>query len=80
MLEVNVVGQLAIAQAVLPLLVSAQGCVINIGSVAERAPAAWEAMYSVSKAGMAMLSDCMRIEFAPLGVKVIHVCQFGAEV
>jgi len=46
---------------------------MNIGSVAERAPAPWEAMYSVSKAGVAMLSKCMRVEFAPLGVKVIHV-------
>jgi 1-acylglycerone phosphate reductase len=76
MFEVNVFGQMAITQAVLPMLVAAQGRVINIGSVAERAPAPWESGYSVTKAAMAMLSRCMRVEFAPLGVKVIHVRRF----
>ena len=33
--------------------------------------------YSVSKAAMAMLSRCMRVEFGPLGVTVIHVVTGG---
>ena len=71
--NLNVLSIMTITQAFLPLLLSSQGTVINIGSVVGVCPLYWQALYNASKAAVASLSDTMRLELAPLGVKVIHV-------
>lgn len=70
-LEVNVVGQLAVTQAVLPLLRSARGRIINISSVSGRVAAPLLGAYAASKFALEALSDALRSELRPWGM---HVC------
>ena len=70
-LEVNVIGQIAVTQAFLPLIRRAEGRVVNIGSVAGRAPSApLIGPYAASKMAMEALTDSLRTELAPWGIAV----------
>jgi NAD(P)-dependent dehydrogenase (short-subunit alcohol dehydrogenase family) len=69
-LEVNLVGPLAITQALLPLLSRAQGRVVNVTSAAGKAGVPLMAPYVAAKHGLEGLSDVMRLEFGLLGIKV----------
>jgi 1-acylglycerone phosphate reductase len=73
--ETNVVGIIIALQAFAPLLVAAKGggTIINIGSIAGVAPVPWQSVYNSSKAAANLLTDTMRLEMEPLGVKVILV-------
>ena len=71
--EVNVIGVLATVQAFAPLLISAKGTIVNIGSTAGLVPLPFRGVYTSSKAATNLLSDNLRLEMAPLGVKVICV-------
>jgi NAD(P)-dependent dehydrogenase (short-subunit alcohol dehydrogenase family) len=71
--EVNLFGQLAVTQALLPLLRKARGRVVNIGSVS-----GWSAMplvgpYCASKFALRALNDSLRLELRPWGIRVILV-------
>jgi len=77
MFDVNVFALIGTTQAFAPLLIAAQGTVINIGSVVGYAPVAWQGFYNASKAAVNMLSDNLRIEMAPFNVKVICVVTGG---
>ena len=68
--EVNVLAPLALTQAVLPLLRTAKGRVVNIGAATARTTVPFFGAISASKAALASLSDAMRMEFAPFGVQV----------
>lgn len=70
-LEVNVVGQLAVTQAVLPLLRSARGRIVNISSVSGRVAAPLLGAYAASKFALEALSDALRSELRPWRM---HVC------
>jgi NAD(P)-dependent dehydrogenase (short-subunit alcohol dehydrogenase family) len=69
-LEVNLVGPLAVTQAMLPLLRRAQGRVVNVTSVAGKAGVPLMAPYVAAKHGLEGLSDVMRLEFRQLGIQV----------
>ena len=70
-LEVNVIGQIAVTQAFLPLIRQAQGRIVNIGSVAGRAPSApLLGPYAASKMAMEALTDSLRAELKPWGILV----------
>jgi NAD(P)-dependent dehydrogenase (short-subunit alcohol dehydrogenase family) len=71
--EVNVVGLVALTQALLPLLSRARGTVVNIGAVSAYLTPPFYGPIAASKAALASLNDAMRLEFAPLGVKVFLV-------
>ncbi len=71
--DVNFFAVLAVTQAFMPLLVKSQGVVINNTSVVAVLAAPFQSIYNASKAAAAMLTNNMRIEFAPLGVKVIDL-------
>jgi 1-acylglycerone phosphate reductase len=73
MFNVNVFGLVAVTEAFSHMLVSSKGRVVNIGSVVAKSPVPWQGMYNATKAAVQSISDNMRIEMAPLGVKVIHV-------
>ena len=69
-LEVNLVGPLAVTQALLPLLRRAQGRVVNVTSAAGKAGVPLMAPYVAAKHGLEGLSDVMRLEFRLLGIQV----------
>ncbi|ALR13098.1 oxidoreductase [Mycobacteroides saopaulense] len=50
------------------------GHIVNIASAAAFTPTAVMAPYSVSKAGVKMLTECLRLELGPKGVGVSSVC------
>jgi short-subunit dehydrogenase len=79
MFDVNVFAVIAVTQAFSPLLIASKGTVINIGSLAGKFPVPWQAYYNASKAAVNLLSDNLRIELKPFGVKVINVVTGGVD-
>ncbi|KAB8239005.1 hypothetical protein ETB97_009814 [Aspergillus alliaceus] len=73
MFDVNVFAVVAVTQAFAPLLIASKGTIINIGSVLGKMPFPWQGFYNASKAAVAMLTDQMRIELSPWGVRAILV-------
>jgi NAD(P)-dependent dehydrogenase (short-subunit alcohol dehydrogenase family) len=71
--EVNVIGPVALIQALLPLLAKARGAVVNIGAVSAHLTPPFYGPIAASKAALASLNDAMRQEFAPLGIKVFLI-------
>ncbi len=69
--EINVVGQLAVTQAALPLLKAARGLILNVSSMGGRVAFPITGAYHASKFALEALSDSLRIELAPFGVKVV---------
>lgn len=69
-LEVNVVGQVAVTQAFLPLLRRAKGRIVNMGSISGRVAIPFLGPYSASKFALEALTDALRAELRPLGVQV----------
>ncbi|KAI2468849.1 oxidoreductase [Annulohypoxylon bovei var. microspora] len=82
MFEVNVFGAIATVQAFAPLLISAKGCVVNMTSIAALMPPPWMAcisfstnagFYAGSKSAFVTISECLRLELQPLGIRVVTV-------
>ena len=71
--EVNVIGPFSLTQALLPLLATARGTVVNIGAVSAHLTPPFYGPIAASKAALASLNDAMRQEFAPLGIKVVLI-------
>jgi NAD(P)-dependent dehydrogenase (short-subunit alcohol dehydrogenase family) len=69
-LEVNLVGPLAVTQALLPLLLRGRGRIVNVTSAAGKAGVPLMAPYVAAKHGLEGLSDVLRLELGPLGVQV----------
>jgi NAD(P)-dependent dehydrogenase (short-subunit alcohol dehydrogenase family) len=68
--EVNVIGALALVQAFLPQLPEHRGRIVFVGSIAGRLPMPYVGPYSASKFALRSLSDTLRFELAPVGIKV----------
>jgi NAD(P)-dependent dehydrogenase (short-subunit alcohol dehydrogenase family) len=72
--ETNVTGLLALTQAVFPHMAAQRsGRVVNIGSVVAQLPTPFSGPYCASKAAVHMLSDVLRMELSPFGIRVIEV-------
>lgn len=70
----NISGLLYTTRYVSPGMVQRQkGHIINIGSVAGRAAYAGGAVYCATKTAVAMLTDGMRIDLNPYGIKVTNI-------
>jgi NAD(P)-dependent dehydrogenase (short-subunit alcohol dehydrogenase family) len=69
-LEVNVVGQLAVAQAVLPALRAAKGRIVIVGSIAGTSALPFLGPYAISKFALEAMADSLRVELAPDGIRV----------
>ncbi|KAK6066088.1 short chain dehydrogenase [Seiridium cupressi] len=78
-LDINVWTTLAMTQAFVPMLVKAKGIVCNVSSVSAKLFFAWTGIYNSSKAATTKLSEGLRIELAPLGVRVVAVMLRGVE-
>ncbi|MEX6633968.1 SDR family oxidoreductase [Hyphococcus lacteus] len=69
--EVNLFGLVAMTRAVLPQMREAgRGRIINIGSISGRIAAAFQSPYAASKHAVEGLSDSLRREVMPHGIKV----------
>lgn len=71
--EINVFGQLAITQALSPLLSKKRGRIVNITSVGVNIAIPFGGLLNASKSAFGMLSDTLRLEMRPFGVRVIAV-------
>lgn len=73
-LEVNLLAPARIAQLVLPAMRErGEGRIVNISSIAGRVSSPLTGWYCASKHGLEALSDALRMEVAPFGVKVVLV-------
>jgi NAD(P)-dependent dehydrogenase (short-subunit alcohol dehydrogenase family) len=73
LLEVNVVGLLAVTQAFLPLLRKTNGRIVNLGSISGRLALPFGGGYSLSKFAVEALTDELRFELRPWGLHVALV-------
>jgi len=79
-LETNVTGQIAVIQAVAPHMVERKsGCIVNVGSISGVLSTPFAGVYCASKAALHCLSDSLRMELAPFGVKVVIVQPGGVK-
>ncbi len=75
--EVNVIGQIAVTQAFLPLLRKAQGHIVNISAPTGQVAFPYLGVLSASKAALESVSDALRVELRPFGIS-ISVIEPGA--
>jgi NAD(P)-dependent dehydrogenase (short-subunit alcohol dehydrogenase family) len=72
--DVNVFGAVALIQAVLPSLrAGGAGTIVNVSSVAGKISIPFSAPYCSSKHALEAISDSLRVEVAPFGVRVVLV-------
>jgi len=76
--ETNVISPVAMTRAALPLLreaVTGQGkaIVVNVGSIVGLFTTPFSGAYSSSKAAVHSLSDGLRMELAPFGIRVVII-------
>jgi 1-acylglycerone phosphate reductase len=72
--DLNVWAVLAVTQTFVPLLLkSSGGIIVNNTSVASVAGKPMSGIYNASKAATAMLTETLRLELAPFGLKVIDL-------
>ena len=69
--ETNVFGLMTLTRALLPAMIArGEGRIINVSSVSGRIPAPLLGAYHATKYALEALSDALRMELAPLGVRV----------
>jgi short-subunit dehydrogenase len=72
--ETNVFGLMALTRALLPAMLDrGAGRIVNVSSVSGRIPAPVLGAYHASKYALEALSDALRMEVAPFGVRVVIV-------
>lgn len=69
-LEVNVVGQVAVTQALLPALRRTRGRVVFVGSIGGRSALPFLGPYAASKFALEAVADSLRLELRPFGIHV----------
>ncbi|KAF1812212.1 NAD(P)-binding protein [Eremomyces bilateralis CBS 781.70] len=71
--ETNLFSIFIVTSAFMPFLIESRGLVVNNSSGNDRIPSAYHSWYNASKAAVTNLGDSMRLEFAPLGVRVVTI-------
>ena len=72
-LEVNVVGQVAVTQALLPALRATSGRIVFISSVSGRASVPALTPYAASKFAIEAIADGLRVELRAWGIDIVLV-------
>jgi NAD(P)-dependent dehydrogenase (short-subunit alcohol dehydrogenase family) len=72
-LEVNVIGQVAVTQALLAMIRAARGRVVFISSIGDAIGLPFLSPYNASKAAISAVADSLRQEMRPFGVQVSTV-------
>ncbi|KAI1362868.1 hypothetical protein F5Y08DRAFT_257890 [Xylaria arbuscula] len=73
MFNVNVFGPMRMVHHFHDMLIRSSGTIVNIGSVGGIVPYIYGSSYNASKAALHHWSNTLRVEMAPLGVKVLTV-------
>ncbi len=73
LLEINVVGQLAVTQALLPSLRRAHGRIVVISTIGVRFNPPFAGALDATKAALTALADALRQELAPWDVRVVLI-------
>jgi NAD(P)-dependent dehydrogenase (short-subunit alcohol dehydrogenase family) len=71
--EVNVLGQIAVTQAFLPLLRETRGRIVNICSIGDRLAIPFGGTLNGTKSAFAMMSESLRLELRPWGIHVVII-------
>lgn len=72
--DTNVFAPVALAQLCFPLLRNSnKGCIVNLGSISGIVTTPFSGAYCATKSALHSLSDAMRMELAPFGIKVITI-------
>ncbi|HEY1091302.1 MAG TPA: SDR family NAD(P)-dependent oxidoreductase [Burkholderiaceae bacterium] len=72
--DTNVFAPVAVSSALLPLLRKSQrACIANVGSISGLVTTPFSGIYGASKAALHSISDAMRMELLPLGVRVVTI-------
>ncbi len=72
-IEINLTGQVAVTQALLPVLRKARGRIVFISSIGGRMALPFNAPYHASKFGIEAVGDSLRQELRPWGIEVVLV-------
>jgi short-subunit dehydrogenase len=73
-LDTNFLGALRVMRAVLPhMRAQGRGLVVNISSVAGWVPVPFQSMYSASKYALEAMTQALRVEAGPFGVRAVLV-------
>jgi NAD(P)-dependent dehydrogenase (short-subunit alcohol dehydrogenase family) len=72
-LDVNVTGQIAVTQAVLPRIRSSRGRIVFISSINGKISASLLGPYCASKFAIEAAADALRLELKPWGIDVVVV-------
>ena len=72
-LEVNVVGQVAVTQVLLPRLRASRGRVVFVSSISGRVSVPMMGAYNASKYALEAVADALRLELRTWGIKVALV-------
>ncbi|CAN5220218.1 SDR family oxidoreductase [soil metagenome] len=72
-LEVNVVGQVAVTQAVLPLLRASRGRIVNVTSIGGLIAGQMLGPYNASKFALEAVTHVLRQELGPWGIEVVAI-------
>ncbi len=79
MLETNLAGAARMTRAALPQLLERCGVIVNVASMAGRVGVAAYAVYGASKFGLIGLSESLRRELGPRGVRVVTLIPAAVE-
>ena len=71
--DTNVLGVHRVLRAAAAALIQSRGVIVNISSVAGFVPIPFQSAYSASKYAIESLSECLRAELHPFGVRVVLV-------
>jgi NAD(P)-dependent dehydrogenase (short-subunit alcohol dehydrogenase family) len=71
--EVNLFGHVAVTQALLPALLRSRGRVLNISSIGGKVAMPTYGAYAGAKFALEAVSDALRREIEPLGVRVVVI-------
>ena len=71
--DINVIGQIAVTQAFMPLLRESRGRIVNICSVGDHIAIPFGGALNGSKVAFAMMSESMRMELRPWGMHVVII-------
>ncbi|WP_128545488.1 SDR family oxidoreductase [Larkinella soli] len=78
--DTNVTGVIRTIQAVLPIMHRQRsGLIINISSIAAEAGLPYRGAYSASKAALERLTEALRLEISPFGIKACTIQPGGTQ-